>query len=242
MKKIILYIVTVLFLTNCSTEKTISTNNLKSVWEINYVKNQVKEDIVENYVNEKIYTNLRSNSKINVANEPFLASCDKPTKETLNKFETSIKNDLFILHSQINKKNKSKASTKSNLKNKKNAVFNNPNKDKVNEIAKLSKLSIRLLLTAVASLTIWGILISTGDFEISNGRILLHALTYIYGLISSAAGIILSFWTFFELKLNKIKVKEQEKNMKRNFRISSIISSLIVGAIMFSILVVASLS
>ena len=121
MKKTILFTLTVLFLTNCSSEKTISTNNLKSVWEINYVKSQIKEDIVENYVNEKIYTNLRSNSKINVANEPFLASCDKPTKETLNKFETSIKNDLFILHSQINKKNKSKASTKSNLKNKKNA-------------------------------------------------------------------------------------------------------------------------
>ena len=58
MNKIILCTLTVLFLTSCSSEKTISTNNLKSVWEINYVKSQIKEDIVENYVNVLKISNL----------------------------------------------------------------------------------------------------------------------------------------------------------------------------------------
>ncbi len=58
MNIIILCTLTVLFLTSCSSEKTISTNNLKSVWEINYVKSQIKEDIVENYVNVLKISNL----------------------------------------------------------------------------------------------------------------------------------------------------------------------------------------
>jgi hypothetical protein len=86
MKKTILFTLTVLFLTNCSSEKTISTKNLKSVWEINYVKSQVKEDIVENNVN--VYTNIKSYDKKNVANEPLLASCDNLVKEPLNKFSS----------------------------------------------------------------------------------------------------------------------------------------------------------
>ena len=104
MKKIILYTLTVLFLTNCSSEKIISTNNLKSLWEINYVKNQVKEDIVENNVN--VYTDFKSYDKINVANESLLASRDKLPNAPLQKFPTSIKNDLYILQNSINKKNK----------------------------------------------------------------------------------------------------------------------------------------
>ena len=94
MNKIILCTLIVLFLTSCSSEKTISTNNLKSVWEINYVKSQIKEDIVENYVN--VYKDFKSCDKINVANEPLLASCDKLIKEPLNKFSTLAINDNKI--------------------------------------------------------------------------------------------------------------------------------------------------
>jgi hypothetical protein len=94
MKRFIIYTVTVLFLTNCSSEKTISTNNLKSVWEINYVKNQVKEDIVENNVN--VYTNIKSYDKTNAANKPLLASCDNLVKEPLNKFSSFAINDKKI--------------------------------------------------------------------------------------------------------------------------------------------------
>jgi len=100
MNKIILFTLTVLFLTNCSSEKTISTNNLKSVWEINYVKNQVKEDIVENNVN--VYTNIKSYDKTNVANETLLASCVNLVKEPLNKFLSLAINDKKI--NIVNKK------------------------------------------------------------------------------------------------------------------------------------------
>jgi len=44
MKNLIFYTLSVLFFTNCNSEKTISKNNLKSVWEINYVKSKVELD------------------------------------------------------------------------------------------------------------------------------------------------------------------------------------------------------
>jgi hypothetical protein len=170
MNKIILCTLTVLFLTNCSLEKTISTNNLKSVWEINYVKSQIKEDIVENYVN--VYKDFKSYDKINVANEPLLASCDKLIKEPLNKFST-----LAINNNKINIANTkkdfnqvilsefdfvNKKTDNNDYKAKGNIVLLKKKKSKADKTEEKKKLSKKTKIIIIISSILLGIVILYG--------------------------------------------------------------------------------
>jgi len=80
MKNLIFYTLSVLFFTNCNSEKTISKNNLKSVWEINYVKSKVELDSTDNNIIRDIYndtTTNKFNSIIVKENEHLLASYDE---------------------------------------------------------------------------------------------------------------------------------------------------------------------
>ena len=79
MKNLIFYTLSVLFFTNCNSEKTISKNNLKSVWEINYVKSKVELDSTDNNIIRDIYNDITTNkfnSIIVKENEHLLASYD----------------------------------------------------------------------------------------------------------------------------------------------------------------------
>ena len=79
MKKIIFFTLSVLFFTNCKSEKTISKNNLKSVWEINYIKSKVELDSTDNNIIRDIYNDIATNkfsSIIVKENEHLLASYD----------------------------------------------------------------------------------------------------------------------------------------------------------------------
>jgi uncharacterized Tic20 family protein len=62
------------------------------------------------------------------------------------------------------------------------------------------------------------------------------------GFVSFPIGLLLSFLVFIKIKYNKINVAEQDKKLKRNFRISNIISFLIIGAVIFTIVLAASFS
>ena len=79
MKNLIFYTLSVLFFTNCNSEKTISKNNLKSVWEINYVKSKVELDSTDNNIIRDIYNDIATNkfsSIIVKEKEHLLASYD----------------------------------------------------------------------------------------------------------------------------------------------------------------------
>jgi hypothetical protein len=79
MKNLIFFTLSVLFFTNCKSEKTISKNNLKSVWEINYIKSKVELDSTDNNIIRDIYNDIATNkfsSIIVKENEHLLASYD----------------------------------------------------------------------------------------------------------------------------------------------------------------------
>ena len=80
MKNLIFFTLSVLFFTNCKSEKTISKNNLKSVWEINYIKSKVELDSTDNNIIRDIYNDITTNkfnSIIVKENEHLLASYDE---------------------------------------------------------------------------------------------------------------------------------------------------------------------
>jgi uncharacterized membrane protein len=62
------------------------------------------------------------------------------------------------------------------------------------------------------------------------------------GLLGAAVGLLFSFWAFIKIKYNKINVAEQDKKVKRNFRISNFISWFIIGITTFLIVWISSWS
>lgn len=151
--------------------------------------------------------------------------------ENLEKHK-NIKN-ILIRNDSIKKKN--------TLLEKLNLTLDKKLKSNVSEVAKLSKISIRLLLTFFTTSIIYGI--TTTDFNFTLPEIVYYIITalLLLGFVSFTVGVLLSFLVFIKIKYNKINIAEQDKKVKRNFRISNFISCLIIGTIIFLIALISAL-
>ena len=116
-------------------------------------------------------------------------------------------------------------------------------KNKVSDIAKLSKISIRSFLLFFTSMSIYGIA-NLADVDVEPLGLIDFTLAFIgvLGLLGAAVGLLFSFWAFIKIKYNKINVAEQDKKVKRNFRISNFISWFIIGITTFLIVWISSWS
>ena len=154
-----------------------------------------------------------------------------------------MKNDIIInQHLELEKhKNIKNIIIRNDSIKKKNSLSDNNLKNKVSDIAKLSKISIRSFLLFFTSMSIYGIAHLAGVETLS---ILDFTIAFIgvLGLLGSAVGLLLSFLVFIKIKYNKINVAEQDKKVKRNFRISNFISWFIIGITTFLIVWISSWS
>ena len=122
MKKLILFTLSVLFFTNCITEKTVSTNNLKINWDINYLeKKEFKELLKTNEFAESDYTipsKLKVENQVSEEKQLLVSSneltpifFEPPLKNNFTKINKSFDSSVLIkpqndLDKKIKKKNR----------------------------------------------------------------------------------------------------------------------------------------
>ena len=178
-----------------------------------------------------------SKSKNEILNDSYYQSKKiLPVGEQLLASNEELKNDIIInQHLELEKhKSIKNIIIRNDSIKKKNSLSDNNLKNKVSDIAKLSKISIRSFLLFFTSMSIYGIadLADVDGFGTSG---FIKWLIGLLGLLGAAVGLLFSFWAFIKIKYNKINVAEQDKKVKRNFRISNFISWFIIGIITFLI-------
>lgn len=238
MKNIIIYTLLATIFSSCITEKKITEKEHIKEWDINYIENNVDSELPVTYSkNEILNDSYYQSKKILPVVEQLLASNEELKDDIiinqqleLEKYK-NIKN-IIIRNDSIKKKN--------TLKEKLNLILDKKLKSNVSEVAKLSKISIRLLLTFFTTSIIYGI--TTTNFNYTLPEIVYYSITalMILGFVLFPIGVLLSFLAFIKIKYNKINVSEQEKKVKRNFRISNFISCLIIGTTIFLIALISS--
>jgi hypothetical protein len=207
------------------TEKKITEKKQIKEWDINYTENNLDSELpVSKSKNEILNDSYYQSKKILPVVEQLLASNEE------------LKNDIIInQHLELEKhKSIKNIIIRNDSIKKKNSLSDNNLKNKVSDIAKLSKISIRSFLLFFTSMSIYGIadLAGTDGFGIIGFTMWLIG---VLGLLGAAVGLLLSFLVFIKIKYNKINVAEQDKKIKRNFRISNFISWFIIGIITFLI-------
>jgi hypothetical protein len=225
MKKIIIYTLLATIFSSCITEKKITEKKQIKEWDINYTENNLDSELpVSKSKNEILNDSYYQSKKILPVVEQLLASNEE------------LKNDIIInQHLELEKhKNIKNIIIRNDSIKKKNSLSDNNLKNKVSDIAKLSKISIRSFLLFFTSMSIYGIadLAGTDGFGIIGFTMWLIG---VLGLLGAAVGLLLSFLVFIKIKYNKINVAEQDKKIKRNFRISNFISWFIIGITTFLI-------
>lgn len=239
MKKIIIYTLLATIFSSCITEKKITEKKQIKEWDINYTENNLDSELpVSKSKNEILNDSYYQSKKILPVVEQLLASNEELKNDIiinqhleLEKHK-NIKN-IIIRNDSIKKKN--------TLLEKLNLTLDKKLKSNVSEVAKLSKISIRLLLTFFITSIIYGI--TTTDFNFTLPEIVYYIITalLLLGFVSFTVGVLLSFLVFIKIKYNKINIAEQDKKVKRNFRISNFISCLIIGTIIFLIALISAL-
>ena len=162
MKKLIVFIFSVLLLGSCSSEKTLS-EQIKYDWDINY--NLSKDDGNERQIN--VIENLKNSSLQNQTevkaslpsvknNQDLLASNDKVELSVLTKNHSYKKLPKIIQKERINNSYLEKAPI---LKNKEITKKKSRTKDKQNKILKLIGTSILIFFTIII-IAITGLLIA----------------------------------------------------------------------------------
>ena len=243
MKNIIIYTLLVTIFSSCITEKNITEKKHIKEWNINYTENNVDSELpVTNSKNQILRDSYYQSKKIQPLLEQLLASTEELKDDKIINQQLELENlekhknikNISIKNDSIKKKN--------TLKEKLNLTLDKKLKSNVSEVAKLSKISIRLLLTFFTTSIIYGI--TTTDFNFTLPEIVYYSITalMILGLVLFPIGVLLSFLAFIKIKYNKINVAEQEKKVKRNFRISNFISCLIIGTIIFLIALISALA
>jgi hypothetical protein len=232
MKKIIIYTLLATIFSSCITEKKITEKKQIKEWDINYTENNLDSELpVSKSKNEILNDSYYQSKKILPVVEQLLASNEE------------LKNDIIInQHLELEKhKNIKNIIIRNDSIKKKNSLSDNNLKNKVSDIAKLSKISIRSFLLFFTSMSIYGIadLAGTDGFGIIGFTMWLIG---VLGLLGAAVGLLFSFWAFIKIKYNKINVAEQDKKVKRNFRISNFISWFIIGITTFLIVWISSWS
>ena len=225
MKKIIIYTLLATIFSSCITEKKISEQKHIKEWDINYTENNLDSELpVSKSKNEILNDSYYQSKKILPVVEQLLASNEE------------LKNDIIInQHLELEKhKSIKNIIIRNDSIKKKNSLSDNNLKNKVSDIAKLSKISIRSFLLFFTSMSIYGIadLAGIDGFGIIGFTMWLIG---VLGLLGAAVGLLLSFLVFIKIKYNKINVAEQDKKIKRNFRISNFISWFIIGITTFLI-------
>jgi hypothetical protein len=178
-----------------------------------------------------------SKSKNEILNDSYYQSKKiLPVVEQLLASNEELKNDIIInQHLELEKhKSIKNIIIRNDSIKKKNSLSDNNLKNKVSDIAKLSKISIRSFLLFFTSMSIYGISHLAG---VDPFGIIAYTIAFIgvLGLLGAAVGLLLSFLVFIKIKYNKINVAEQDKKIKRNFRISNFISWFIIGITTFLI-------
>jgi amino acid transporter len=227
MKKIIIYTLLATIFSSCITEKKITEKKQIKEWDINYTENNLDSELpVSKSKNEILNDSYYQSKKILPVVEQLLASNEE------------LKNDIIInQHLELEKhKNIKNIIIRNDSIKKKNSLSDNNLKNKVSDIAKLSKISIRSFLLFFTSMSIYGIS-HLADVDVEPLGLIDFTLAFIgvLGLLGAAVGLLLSFLVFIKIKYNKINVAEQDKKIKRNFRISNFISWFIIGIITFLI-------
>jgi hypothetical protein len=225
MKKIIIYTLLATIFSSCMTEKKITEKKHIKEWDINYTENNLDSELpVSKSKNEILNDSYYQSKKILPVVEQLLASNEE------------LKNDIIInQHLELEKhKNIKNIIIRNDSIKKKNSLSDNNLKNKVSDIAKLSKISIRSFLLFFTSMSIYGISHLAG---VDPFGIIAYTIAFIgvLGLLGAAVGLLLSFLVFIKIKYNKINVAEQDKKIKRNFRISNFISWFIIGITTFLI-------
>ena len=225
MKKIIIYTLLATIFSSCMTEKKITEKKQIKEWDINYTENNLDSELpVSKSKNEILNDSYYQSKKILPVVEQLLASNEE------------LKNDIIInQHLELEKhKSIKNIIIRNDSIKKKNSLSDNNLKNKVSDIAKLSKISIRSFLLFFTSMSIYGISHLAG---VDPFGIIAYTIAFIgvLGLLGAAVGLLLSFLVFIKIKYNKINVAEQDKKIKRNFRISNFISWFIIGITTFLI-------
>ena len=218
MKNIIIYTLLATIFSSCITEKKITEKEHIKEWDINYIENNVDSELPVTYSkNEILNDSYYQSKKILPVVEQLLASNEE------------LKDDIIInQHLELEKhKSIKNIIIRNDSIKKKNSLSDNNLKNKVSDIAKLSKISIKSFLLFFTSMSIYGIadLVGVDGFGILS----------VLGLLGAAIGLLFSFWAFIKIKYNKINIAEQDKKVKRNFRISNFISCFIIGITIFLI-------
>ena len=211
MKKIIIYTLLATIFSSCMTEKKITEKKQIKEWDINYTENNLDSELpVSKSKNEILNDSYYQSKKILPVVEQLLASNEE------------LKNDIIInQHLELEKhKNIKNIIIRNDSIKKKNSLSDNNLKNKVSDIAKLSKISIRSFLLFFTSMSIYGIA-NLADVDVEPLGLIDFTLAFIgvLGLLVAAVGLLLSFLVFIKIKYNKINVAEQDKKIKRNFRI-----------------------
>lgn len=239
MKKIIIYTLLATIFSSCITEKKITEKKHIKKWDINYTENNVDSELpVTNSKNEILNDSYYQSKKALPVIEQILASNEELKEDIIINQQLELEKhknikNILIRNDSIKKKN--------TLLEKLNVTLDKKLKSNVSEVAKLSKISIRLLLTFFTTSIIYGI--TTTDFNFTLPEIVYYIITalLLLGFISFTVGVLLSFLVFIKIKYNKINIAEQDKKVKRNFRISNFISCLIIGTIIFLIALISAL-
>ena len=239
MKKIIIYTLLATIFSSCITEKKITEKKHIKKWDINYTENNVDSELpVTNSKNEILNDSYYQSKKALPVIEQILASNEELKEDIIINQQLELEKhknikNILIRNDSIKKKN--------TLLDKLNLTLDKKLKSNVSEVAKLSKISIRLLLTFFTTSIIYGI--TTTDFNFTLPEIVYYIITalLLLGFISFTVGVLLSFLVFIKIKYNKINIAEQDKKVKRNFRISNFISCLIIGTIIFLIALISAL-
>jgi len=238
-KKIIIYTLLATIFSSCITEKKITEKKHIKKWDINYTENNVDSELpVTNSKNEILNDSYYQSKKALPVIEQILASNEELKEDIIINQQLELEKhknikNILIRNDSIKKKN--------TLLEKLNVTLDKKLKSNVSEVAKLSKISIRLLLTFFTTSIIYGI--TTTDFNFTLPEIVYYIITalLLLGFISFTVGVLLSFLVFIKIKYNKINIAEQDKKVKRNFRISNFISCLIIGTIIFLIALISAL-
>jgi hypothetical protein len=241
-KKIIIYTLLATIFSSCITKKKITEKKHIKEWDINYTENNVDSELpVTNSKNEILNDSYYQSKKVLPVIEQILASNEELKEDIIINQQLELENlekhknikNILIRNDSIKKKN--------TLLEKLNLTLDKKLKSNVSEVAKLSKISIRLLLTFFTTSIIYGI--TTTDFNFTLPEIVYYIITalLLLGFVSFTVGVLLSFLVFIKIKYNKINIAEQDKKVKRNFRISNFISCLIIGTIIFLIALISAL-
>jgi hypothetical protein len=160
-KKIVIYTLLATIFSSCITEKKITEKKHIKEWDINYTENNVDSELpVTNSKNEILNDSYYQSKKVLPVIEQILASNEELKEDIIINQQLELEKhknikNILIRNDSIKKKN--------TLLEKLNLTLDKKLKSNVSEVAKLSKISIRLLLTFFITSIIYGI--TTTDFN-----------------------------------------------------------------------------